>query len=236
MHWFYLLLTSWNRGNYLPWFPLWSLPHGSRIFVRRRRQLATEPLEWNFWQMSGKSWKYLTRQRLAPGPTAWEPCSLNATAVICFWMKRVGSFGLKKKAKRTYWLNNFSCILHMRRKVIIFPQSSPSHSFWFFDRKFAGNSRLLWWFKHILNHWIDSMLKTVVKGKYLIFGQLNNKIRETLIYSHIFRITFCLVLVINIFQHPMFLRERNEHASWSDCFFAWTTSLRAKKTSSSWRR
>ena len=51
-------------------------------------------------------------------PTAWERCCPNPTAVIYFWMKRVGNFGLKKKEKRPYWMNNFSCILHMLRKII----------------------------------------------------------------------------------------------------------------------
>ena len=45
-------------------------------------------------------------------PTAWEPCCPKPTAVIYFWIKRVG-----KKEKRPYWMNNFSCILHMRRKI-----------------------------------------------------------------------------------------------------------------------
>ena len=52
-------------------------------------------------------------------PTASEPCCPNPTAVIYFWIKRVGNFGLKKKEKekRLYWMNNFSCILHMWRKI-----------------------------------------------------------------------------------------------------------------------
>ena len=52
-------------------------------------------------------------------PTAWEPCCPNPTAVIYFWIKRVGNIGLKKKEKRPYWMNNFSCILHMLRKIIM---------------------------------------------------------------------------------------------------------------------
>ena len=32
-----------------------------------------------------------------PKPTAWERCCPNPTAVIYFWIKRVGSFALKKK-------------------------------------------------------------------------------------------------------------------------------------------
>ena len=52
-----------------------------------------------------------------PGPTALEPCCPNLTAVIHFWIKRVGNFRLKKKEKRPYWMNNFSCILHIRRKI-----------------------------------------------------------------------------------------------------------------------
>ena len=27
---------------------------------------------WNFWQMSAKSWKFMARQRFEPEPTAWE--------------------------------------------------------------------------------------------------------------------------------------------------------------------
>ena len=61
----------------------------------------------NIWQGSDSN----------PEPTAWEPCCPKPTAVICFWIKRVGNFGLKKKEKRPYWMNNFSCILHMRRKI-----------------------------------------------------------------------------------------------------------------------
>ena len=50
-----------------------------------------------------------------PGPTVSEPCCPNPTVVIYFWIKRVGNFGLKKR--KTTLLNNFSCILHMRRKI-----------------------------------------------------------------------------------------------------------------------
>ena len=53
-----------------------------------------------------------------PKPTAWERCCPNPTAIIYFWIKRVGSFGLKKKEKGPYWINNFSCILHILRKII----------------------------------------------------------------------------------------------------------------------
>ena len=35
-----------------------------------------------------------------PKPTAWERCCPNPTAVIYFWMKRVGNFGLKKNLKK----------------------------------------------------------------------------------------------------------------------------------------
>ena len=52
-----------------------------------------------------------------PEPTAWDPCCPNPTAVIYFWIKRVDAFGLKKKEKWPYWMNNFSCILHVRRKT-----------------------------------------------------------------------------------------------------------------------
>ena len=61
-----------------------------------------------FWQGSDSN----------PEPTAWEPCCPKPTAVIYFWIKRVGNFGLKKKEKRPYWMNNFSCILHILRKII----------------------------------------------------------------------------------------------------------------------
>ena len=54
----------------------------------------------------------------------------NPTAVIYFWIKRVGNFELKEKEKWPYWMNNFSCILHMRRKIItekhcLLPSISP---------------------------------------------------------------------------------------------------------------
>ena len=62
----------------------------------------------HFWQGSDSN----------PEPTAWEPCCPTPTAVIYFWIKRVGNFGLKKKEKRPYWMNNFSCILHILRKII----------------------------------------------------------------------------------------------------------------------
>ena len=32
-----------------------------------------------------------------PETTAWEPCCPKPTAVIYFWIKRVGNFGVKKK-------------------------------------------------------------------------------------------------------------------------------------------
>ena len=51
---------------------------------------------------------------LKPEPTAWEPCSPNPTAVIYFWIKRVGSFGLKKTTLPNEY---FFCILPMRRKM-----------------------------------------------------------------------------------------------------------------------
>ena len=35
-----------------------------------------------------------------PEPTAWESCCPNLTAVIYFWMKKVGNFALKKIKKR----------------------------------------------------------------------------------------------------------------------------------------
>ena len=64
----------------------------------------------NFWQGSDSN----------PEPTAWEPCCPKTTAVIHFWIKRVGNFGqIKKKEKRPYWTNNFSCILHILRRIII---------------------------------------------------------------------------------------------------------------------
>ena len=49
-----------------------------------------------------------------PKLPAWERYWPNPTAVIYFWIKRVGNFGLKKKP---YWMTNFSCILHMLRKI-----------------------------------------------------------------------------------------------------------------------
>ena len=62
----------------------------------------------NFWQGSDSN----------PEPIAWEPCCSKPTAAIYFWIKRVGNFGLTKKEKRLYWMNNFSCILHILRKII----------------------------------------------------------------------------------------------------------------------
>ena len=58
-------------------------------------------------------------------PTAWEPCCPKPTAVIYFWIKRVANFDLKKKEEQPYWKNNFSCRLHMRRKITI---HSPAYS------------------------------------------------------------------------------------------------------------
>ena len=52
-----------------------------------------------------------------PEPTAWETCCPKLTAVKYFWIKRVGNSGLRKKEKRPYWMNNFSCILHILRKI-----------------------------------------------------------------------------------------------------------------------
>ena len=34
-----------------------------------------------------------------PKPTAWERCGPNPTALLYFWIKRVGSFGQIKKRK-----------------------------------------------------------------------------------------------------------------------------------------
>ena len=59
-----------------------------------------------------------------PKPAAWEGCRSNSTVVFDFWIKRVGSFALKKKRKQIlphctlYWMNNFSCKLHMWQKII----------------------------------------------------------------------------------------------------------------------
>ena len=40
-----------------------------------------------------------------PEPTAGEPCCPKPPAVIYFWIKRVGNFGLKKKEKDpTEWI------------------------------------------------------------------------------------------------------------------------------------
>ena len=50
-----------------------------------------------------------------PEPTAWERCCPNHTAVIYFWIKRVGSFG---QIEKMTLLNDFSCILHILRKII----------------------------------------------------------------------------------------------------------------------
>ena len=56
-----------------------------------------------------------------PKPTAWERCCPNPPAVIYFWIKRVGSFTLQKKEIwphcTLYWMNNFSCIFHIRPKI-----------------------------------------------------------------------------------------------------------------------
>ena len=46
-----------------------------------------------FWQGSDSN----------PEPTAWEPCCLKPTAVIYFWIKRVGNFALKKNDP-TEWI------------------------------------------------------------------------------------------------------------------------------------
>ena len=46
-----------------------------------------------------------------PEPNPWEPCCPTPTAVIYFWIKRVGSFGQIKKKKNdpTEWII-FFCI------------------------------------------------------------------------------------------------------------------------------
>ena len=50
----------------------------------------------NFWQGSDSD----------PEPTAWEPCCPTPTAVIYFWIKRVGNFSQMKKKKNdpTEWI------------------------------------------------------------------------------------------------------------------------------------
>ena len=71
-----------------------------------------------------------------PNPTAWELCCPNLTAVIYFWIKRVANFGLKKKEKRPYWMNNFSSILYMRRKKL---KSLPFRNY-----HFIGIESIVW--------------------------------------------------------------------------------------------
>ena len=100
---------------------LWIRGGGEHQVFRRKffcltvpKILVGEPLSvslisGNFWQGSDSN----------PQPTAWEHCCPKLTAVIYFWIKRVGNFGLKKKEKRPYWMNIFSCILHTRRKIKI---------------------------------------------------------------------------------------------------------------------
>ena len=44
--------------------------------------------------------KFFAGQWLEPHSFAWERCCPNTTAVIYFWMKRVGSFGQIKKIKQ----------------------------------------------------------------------------------------------------------------------------------------
>ena len=87
----------------------------------------------NFWQGSYSN----------PEPTAWESFCPKSTAVIYFWIKRVGNFGLKKK--RPYWMNNFSCILHILRKI---------------KRIFQGFSRRSW---SCYGFWKNSFLEFLPK-------------------------------------------------------------------------
>ena len=49
-----------------------------------------------------------------PGPTAWEPCWTNSTAVI-YLKKKSWQFWSEKK--RPCWMKNISCILHIWRKI-----------------------------------------------------------------------------------------------------------------------
>ena len=46
--------------------------------------------------------KYILQDRDSnPKPTDWERCCPNPTAVIYFWIKRVGSFGQIKNLNKT---------------------------------------------------------------------------------------------------------------------------------------
>ena len=93
-----------------------------------------------------------------PERNAWEHCCPNHTAVIYFWIKRVGSFGQIKKRKMTLLkMNNFSCILHILRKIKNVKQQL---------KRFAWDSKIsstIWWFKD--NSLTVKMLLNVLKER-----------------------------------------------------------------------
>ena len=64
----------------------------------------------NFWQ--GSDWNL--------EPTAWDRCCPNPTAFICFWIKRVGSFGLEKTTLLNEWFSLYITYTAKNNKNFIF--------------------------------------------------------------------------------------------------------------------
>ena len=95
------------------------------------------------------------------GPTASEPCCPNPPAVIYFWIKRVGNFGLKKKEKRPYRMDNFSCILHMRRKIMKSPIRNRQTNCCYYELNIhTVGATWMWWGNRCMNNiWQNFLAK-----------------------------------------------------------------------------
>ena len=94
---------------------------GTRTRTYRFRTMLSYPLcHGNHWNaISNKcQWnhKHIWHDRDSNPDLLFEnPVVL--TPLLSFIFEEVGNFELKKKLKRPYWMNNFCCILHMRRKI-----------------------------------------------------------------------------------------------------------------------
>ena len=149
---------------------------------------------WNHWkEFLWNLKKKLARQRLEPGPTAWQPCCRNPTAVIHFWIKRVGNFALKRKI-RPYWMNNFSCILQMRRKIKIY-FSSKFTVFW--DKALEDetcNGRILFTCLSLLSfqvHWKVSCFRSCIYSPSSISIPSSFKLLKFFLLCNCLSMFFC---------------------------------------------